>query len=239
MIETSPGLFDGNSSFSLSEDSEKICRPVVDDKRDRRAGLIRMPSKKSKRGRRKTQKKKQKTNRASSKAKRGVHFNLDPTSDKVMEEVRLFEKASVKQHEHLYWSNKEKAAIQFLAKCEGEAFLFEEEDLVELLDKAFLSCGRDDIPPLDDIVNEETMLSWASDYDIRGLEDVVSAEFQEHRSLATAMILDYQNYLRETLGPKADCDELLRKYSEKISLRSREFAAKMGDADCFAANDTY
>jgi hypothetical protein len=76
---------------------------------------------------------------------------------------------------------------------------------------------------------------WA-ETEARGLEDVVSAEFQDLRSRTIAMILEYQTYLRQTLGSTVDSDELMRAFSEKVSAKSRLFSTLMARGDAYAAS---
>ena len=167
------------------------------------------------------------------KSRGGIRFDVDVNGE-VVTEVFTFEKVSSKYYSQLYMSRNEQANTQFLAKSEGETFLMDYEEMVEELDRAFLCCCRDDLSPSTEKENGETFRNWANG-DVRGLEDVVSSEFHEERTLASAMILDYQVYLMETLGSDEDCDELLRTFCEHVTRRSREFATKMGAADALFA----
>ena len=129
-----------------------------------------------------------------------------------------------------------------MAQSEGEAFLFEDEELVEQLELCYASCGRDDdedVSVRDNTVDEKALLEWVK-RGVRGLEETVSAEFEDRRIQAVSMILEYQKYLKETIGNSiSDCDELLRAYCEKASLRTREFSLRIAGADeMFVAQDS-
>lgn len=167
------------------------------------------------------------------KSRGGIRFDVDAYGE-VVTEVSTFQKVSSKYYSELYMSRKEQANTQFMAKSEGETFLMDNEEIVEELDRAFLSCCREDVTPSSEKENVEAVRNWARG-DVRGLEDVVSSEFHEERTLASAMILDYQVYLTETLGSDEGCDELLRTFCERVTRRSREFATKMGAADALVA----
>jgi hypothetical protein len=191
--------------------------------------------------------------------KRRVHFsrpNGDPAgqnnnnnnTNDVIKTIYRYPKPSDRYYPNLYLSNHEKAEIQFLASSFGESFLFEQEDAVEHLERAFYNCDREITPNRSatlqrlekELLNQESIVAlqqWA-DTEARGLEDVVSAEFQDVRCRTTAMIIEYQAYLKKTLGSTADSDELIRVFSEKASARSRVFSTLMAQGDAHAAAAT-
>jgi hypothetical protein len=184
--------------------------------------------------------------------KRRVHFsrhNGEPghnnNNNEVVKIVHRYTKPADRYYPTLYLSNHEKAEIQFLASSFGESFLFEQEDAVENLEKAFYNSDREMTPNRSatlqrlekDLLRQESILAlqqWA-ETEARGLEDVVSSEFQDVRCRTTAMILEYQAYLKRTLGTTADSDELIRAFSEKASARSRIFSTLMALGDAHAA----
>lgn len=175
----------------------------------------------------------------------GVNDDAD-----VVKTVYRYPKPSERYYPNLYLSNHEKAEIQFLASSFGEAFLFEGEDAVENLERAFFNCEpRAESSSLPQRTNANVqrlereqlkqdsimaLQQWA-ETEARGLEDVVSAEFQDLRSRTIAMILEYQTYLKQTLGSTVDSDELMRAFSEKVSAKSRLFSTLMARGDAYAA----
>jgi HPt (histidine-containing phosphotransfer) domain-containing protein len=64
------------------------------------------------------------------------------------------------------------------------------------------------------------------------------SEFNEDRTVVSAMILEHQEYLKATPGLRQDYHELLRTFCERVTSRSREFAAKMGAADAVALKNS-
>lgn len=163
----------------------------------------------------------------------GVHFNVDANGE-IEAEVFIVLKVEAIYRRDMFMSRKEQAETQFFAASEGESFLIDNDELVEELNRAYLSCCRDDVSAEAEEKNEEAIRKWVK-HGVRGLEDAVSAVSHEERSLASAMILDYQLYLRETLGSSEDSDELLRTFSECVTSRSRQFASKIGAADAIRA----
>lgn len=175
--------------------------------------------------------------------RRRVHFSKKKDAD-IVKTIHRYPKPPVKHYPKLYFSSHEKAEIQFLASSVGEAFLFEEEESVERLEAVFYKCEKEypsEPSQRDDVdrklsTNESIadLQRWAGT-EARGLEDVVSEEFEDVRRRTVAMILEYQDYLRRTLGRNSDCDELLRAFSEKNSLRSRKFSTLMAQGDAYVA----
>jgi hypothetical protein len=187
----------------------------------------------------------------SSPVKHRVHFSRRPgvkdDDADVVKTVYRYPKPSERYYPNLYLSNHEKAEIQFLASSFGEAFLFEEEDAVENLERAFYNCEQQqrespqrtnaNVQRLErEQLKQDSLMAlqqWA-ETEARGLEDVVSAEFQDLRSRTIAMILEYQTYLKQTLGSTVDSDELMRAFSEKVSAKSRLFSTLMARGDAYA-----
>lgn len=161
--------------------------------------------------------------------KRRVRFN-DRNDDSLSIKVDRYERFPRSYHPFLFLSSKEKAEIQFLARSEAETFLFDEEETVLGLETAFLRCAHEQL--FFETENAESLKVWATG-PVRGLEDTVSEVFEQERLTAVAMILKYEKYLKQTVGP--NCDELLRRFSERISLRSRQFCVRMGVSDAYAA----
>lgn len=122
--------------------------------------------------------------------------------------------------------------------------MFEEDEMVERLEAVFYKCNkvhsadqtRRDIEDKK-LANQENIADlqqWART-EARGLEDVVSPEFEDVRRRTVAMVLEYQDYLRRTLGKNHDFDELMRSYCEKTTLQSRKFSILMAQGDAYVS----
>jgi len=197
---------------------------VPEECKSTKPGLIRLPSAKkmATKTRKRVVKKKQ------------VHFQVDENDQIVSQEIG-FTKVPKENHSDLYFSRKEKKSMVRRAIRQVEAFLLDFSHVAPKLECAFLSCCNEDVAQE---ANNLLLRKWSSSK-MRGLEKEVTRMIYDDIITTVEGVLSYQAYLEATMGSRSEHDELLRVYSEKLSCRSREFAAKVGVADAFTAKRLY
>lgn len=192
---------------------------VPEERRSTKPGLIRLPRAK--------------------KVKKQVHFQVDE-NDKIVQQEIYFKKAPKRNHCDLYFSRNEKKSIIHQAITQADTFRLDHNNVVSELECALSSCREEDVAPEEiEAANYLLLRKW-SFLEMRGLEKIVSTMFCDDILSTVAGILGCQGYLKKAgTVSKSQQEELLRSYSEKLSSRSRVFAAKVGEADAFIAEHLY